>query len=167
MILRPGPYICGEHDFGGLPWWLLANGTDNVKPRTNEQNYMNAVRRWFDQLLPRISPYLYKNGGPIITVQVENEYGFFYACDAQYKTELKEIFIKYLGDDVVYFTTDPFGVLKCGVIPGVYPTVDFGVWQDPKEAFDGQRQYAPKGPLVIKLNILIMYLSFILIHLNK
>ncbi len=70
VILRPGPYICGEHDFGGLPWWLLANGTDTVRPRTNEATYMNAVRSFYNQLLPKLAPYLYKNGGPIITVQV-------------------------------------------------------------------------------------------------
>ena len=70
VVLRPGPYICGEHDYGGLPWWLLANGTDTIRPRTTSQAYINAVNRWFNVLLPKFVPYLYKNGGPIITVQV-------------------------------------------------------------------------------------------------
>ena len=65
-----GPYVCAEHDYGGLPWWLLANGTENIVPRSSETNYMNAVRRYYDVLLPKFVPYLYKNGGPIITVQV-------------------------------------------------------------------------------------------------
>ena len=65
-----GPYICGEHDFGGLPWWLLSNGTDSIILRSSENNYMNAVRRWYSVLFPKLAPYLYKNGGPIITVQV-------------------------------------------------------------------------------------------------
>ncbi len=75
VVLRPGPYICGEHEYGGLPWWLLQNGTDMVVPRSSEQNYMNAVRTWFSVLLPKVQKYLYQNGGPIISVQVENEYG--------------------------------------------------------------------------------------------
>ena len=74
-MLRPGPYVCGEHEYGGLPWWLLRNGTDMVEPRSSEPNYMNAVRSWMSVLLPKVEKYLYQNGGPIISVQVENEYG--------------------------------------------------------------------------------------------
>ena len=55
---------------GALPWWLLSNGTDSIRPRTKEYNYMSAVKRWFSVLLPKIKPHLYKNGGKIITVQV-------------------------------------------------------------------------------------------------
>ena len=70
IVFRPGPYICAEHDYGGLPWWLLSNGTESIRPRTNDYNYMSAVKRWFNVLLPMIKPHLYKNGGKIITVQV-------------------------------------------------------------------------------------------------
>ena len=70
IILRPGPYVCAEHDYGALPWWLMANGTQTVVPRTSEETYMNAVRRYLSVLLPRLTPYLYKNGGPVLTVQV-------------------------------------------------------------------------------------------------
>jgi beta-galactosidase len=83
----------------------IANGTQNVVPRTNERNYMNAVRRWFSVFLPKVAPFLYKNGGPIITVQIENEYGSYYACDSNYTGALRDIFREYLGDDIVYFTT--------------------------------------------------------------
>jgi beta-galactosidase len=105
VILRPGPYVCGEHEYGGLPWWLLAKGTSNVLPRTNETNYMNAVNDWFNVFLPKITPYLYRNGGPIITVQIENEYGSYYACDMDYKNKLKDLFIKHLGAETIFFTT--------------------------------------------------------------
>jgi beta-galactosidase len=70
IILRLGPYACGEHDYGGLPWWLLSGGTSSLYPRSREENYMRAVRRWLYVLLPRVKPFLYKNGGPVITVQV-------------------------------------------------------------------------------------------------
>ncbi len=62
--------MCGEHEFGGLPWWLLRNGTNSIIPRSSEKNYMAAVNTWFDVLLPKFKPYMYQNGGPIITVQV-------------------------------------------------------------------------------------------------
>lgn len=65
-----GPYVCAEHDFGGFPWWLLANGTDSIVLRSSDPAYMNAVVRWFNVLLPKLVPYLYINGGSIITVQV-------------------------------------------------------------------------------------------------
>ncbi|RNA22068.1 Beta-galactosidase [Brachionus plicatilis] len=150
VVLRPGPYVCAEHDYGGLPWWLLVNGTESIVPRSSETNYMNAVRRYFGVLLPQLAPYLYKNGGPIITVQVENEYGSYYTCDKKYTGELRDLFKLYFGDDVVLFTTDPPRVLglTCGTVDGVYATVDFGVSISPNDAFEKQRKFSKSGPLV-------------------
>jgi beta-galactosidase GanA len=70
VILRAGPYTCAEHEFGGLPWWLLSNGPNSVTPRTADVNYIAALQRWYGIFLPLVRPMLYKNGGPIITVQV-------------------------------------------------------------------------------------------------
>ncbi len=112
VILRPGPYICGEHDYGGLPWWLLSEGTSSLVPRSSEYAYMRAVSRWLQELLPRFVPYLYANGGPIITVQVENEYGSYFACDEKYMSTLLDLFRNYLGDNVILFTTGIFEVLR-------------------------------------------------------
>ena len=111
---------------------------------------MKAVNRWYQVLLPKLLPYLYKNGGPIIMVQVENEYGSYYACDKIYLGLLRDLFRKYLGDDIVLFTTDgnAFSFLKCGAIDGVYPTVDFGTGDNINASFDSQRKFAPDGPLV-------------------
>jgi beta-galactosidase GanA len=72
VLLRVGPYACGEHEYGALPWWLLSNGVDKLRPRTSEGTYMEAVKRWYQVLLPKILPWLYKNGGPVLTVQVLN-----------------------------------------------------------------------------------------------
>lgn len=89
--------------------------------------YIKYVEKWFSIILPRIKPYLYVNGGPVITVQVENEYGSF-SCDRDYTTHLRDVIIHHLGRDVVLFSTDGTGdgYLQCGKIPGVYATVDFG-----------------------------------------
>ena len=65
VILRAGPYACAEHEFGGLPWWLLANGPNSVTPRSNDAVYIAAVQRWYGEFLPLVVPYLYKNGGKL------------------------------------------------------------------------------------------------------
>jgi beta-galactosidase GanA len=65
VILRAGPYACAEHEFGGLPWWLLSNGPNSVTPRSNDPTYMAAVQRWYEEFLPLVVPYLYKNGGKL------------------------------------------------------------------------------------------------------
>ncbi|XP_063239683.1 beta-galactosidase isoform X2 [Bacillus rossius redtenbacheri] len=149
VILRPGPYICAERDMGGLPPWMITHHP-NIKLRTSDQNYQSYVSRWFNKLMPLIQPYLYGNGGPVIMVQVENEYGSFGACDRNHTAWLRDLLLSYVGDDAVLFTTDGAGVgyLKCGAIDGVYSTVDFGTGANVSKAFAAMRTYSPRGPLV-------------------
>jgi hypothetical protein len=78
VLLRLGPFIDAEYDFGGLPAWLLNLSAPALGAiRTNDTAYTSAVSRWFEALLPRVRPLLYENGGPIVMVQIENEYGAF------------------------------------------------------------------------------------------
>ena len=149
VILRAGPYICAEWDFGGLPAWLLKNTSITIRNSRDEQ-YMSAVKSWMGVLLPKVAPYLYASGGPIITVQVENEYGDYIACDHEYMSELEQIFRSHLGNDVILFTTDTVvsSLLKCGSLPSLFTTVDFGPGTDPSGAFKILRQFQAKGPLV-------------------
>ncbi|KAM3624499.1 uncharacterized protein V6R79_024275 [Siganus canaliculatus] len=148
VILRPGPYICGEWDMGGLPAWLLKK--KDIVLRSSDPDYIAEVDKWMGKLLPMVKPYLYQNGGPIITVQVENEYGSYFACDYNYMRHLTQLFRFHLGDEVVLFTTDGGGVnyLKCGSIQGLYATVDFGAGGNVTAAFGAQRHAEPRGPLV-------------------
>ena len=148
VILRPGPYICAEWDMGGLPSWLLT--IENIMLRTSDKAYLAHVDRWMGVLLSKMKPLLYENGGPIITVQVENEYGSYYACDHAYMRHLESLFRQYLGKTVVLFTTDGDNddFLKCGTLPSLYATVDFGTSADVESAFKSQRDFEPKGPLV-------------------
>nr|XP_033802410.1 beta-galactosidase-1-like protein isoform X2 [Geotrypetes seraphini] len=148
VILRPGPYICAEWDMGGLPAWLLQN--QNIVVRSSDSDYLRAVDSWFSQLLPRMKPRLYQNGGNIISVQVENEYGSYFACDYNYMRHLYKLFRNILGDQVVLFTTDGNSdkELKCGTLQGLYATVDFGPVLNITQAFAAQRHIEPKGPLV-------------------
>ncbi|XP_059198470.1 beta-galactosidase [Centropristis striata] len=148
VILRPGPYICAEWDMGGLPAWLLKK--KDIILRSSDPDYIAAVDKWMGKLLPMMKPYLYQNGGPIITVQVENEYGSYFACDYNYMRYLTKLFRSHLGEEVVLFTTDGAGLgyLKCGSIQGLYATVDFGPGGNVTAAFDAQRHAEPHGPLV-------------------
>ena len=149
VIVRAGPYICAEWDFGGFPAWLL-NDTSIALRSSKDKRYLDAVDSWMSVVLPKVRPLLYSNGGPVISVQVENEYGSFFVCDHDYMTHLEQIFRKYLGDDVILFTVDSDWQLlfSCGTIPSLYATVDFGPNTDPESAFAVMRKFSPKGPLV-------------------
>ena len=147
VILRAGPYVCGEWEMGGLPSWLLRN--TSMVLRSSDAGYLKQVDQWYSELLPKIKPLLYENGGSVIMVQVENEYGSYFTCDKNYLKHLEATFRHYLGQNIVLFTTDGDGdgYLKCGtLVPDLYATVDFGVTTRPN--FDPQRQYEPHGPLV-------------------
>ncbi|XP_029356614.1 beta-galactosidase [Echeneis naucrates] len=148
VILRPGPYICAEWDMGGLPAWLLKK--HSIVLRSADPDYIAAVDKWMGKLLPMIKPYLYQNGGPVISVQVENEYGSYFACDYNYLRHLTKLFRSHLGQEVVLFTTDGAGLnyLRCGSIQDLYATVDFGPSANVTAAFEAQRHTEPHGPLV-------------------
>ncbi|XP_013885955.1 beta-galactosidase-1-like protein [Austrofundulus limnaeus] len=148
VILRPGPYICAEWEMGGLPAWLLQK--PNIILRSADTDYLDAVDNWLAVLLPKIKPWLYTNGGNIITVQVENEYGSYYACDFNYMRHLRTMFRFFLGEDVVLFTTDgnTDKEMTCGTLDGLYATVDFGTDTNISDAFKRQRRFEPQGPLV-------------------
>ncbi|XP_042746496.1 beta-galactosidase-1-like protein isoform X2 [Lagopus leucura] len=148
VILRPGPYICAEWEMGGLPAWLLWKA--DIILRSSDPAYMAAVDAWLHVLLPKIKPRLYQHGGNIISVQVENEYGSYYACDLSYLQHLLGTFRALLGPEVLLFTTDGAQMeeLRCGTLQGLYATVDFGPDSNVTEAFGAQRRIEPRGPLV-------------------
>ncbi|XP_043920855.1 beta-galactosidase-like [Protopterus annectens] len=148
VILRPGPYICAEWDMGSLPAWILKK--DSVVLRSSDPDYLAAVDQWMNVLLPKIRPLLYNNGGPIISVQVENEYGSYFACDHDYLRHLVKLFRYHLGDEVVLFSTDGSSLhnVQCGTVDGLYAAVDFGPTEDITKCFEVQRHFEPKGPLI-------------------
>ncbi|NXU31065.1 BGAL galactosidase, partial [Thalassarche chlororhynchos] len=148
VILRPGPYICAEWEMGGLPAWLLWK--PDIVLRSSDPAYLAAVDSWLHVLLPKVKPRLYQHGGNIISVQVENEYGSYYACDYEYLRHLLGSFRALLGSEVLLFTTDGTRAeeLRCGTLQGLYATIDFGPGSNVTEAFGAQRRVEPKGPLV-------------------
>ncbi|CAN8004542.1 unnamed protein product [Ixodes hexagonus] len=119
VILRVGPFICGERDNGGLPSWLYSKSSP-AKVRTTDKTFMSAMERWLGQLLPTIRAMFYKNGGPVIALQMENEYGIL-MCDSDYMPGVYNIFKKQVGDDVILFTADYWREKdqNCGGVKGV------------------------------------------------
>ncbi|QUW24058.1 beta-galactosidase [Sporosarcina sp. Marseille-Q4063] len=145
VIVRPSPYICAEWEFGGLPSWLLADS--NMKFRTYYEPYLDKVDNYYDVLLKKLVPLLQTNGGPIIAMQIENEYGSF-GNDKKYLNYIKDSLIK-RGIDVLLFTSDgPTDLmLQGGSVEGVLATVNFG--SRPKEAFDKLQSYFPNTPNIV------------------
>ncbi len=124
VIVRPGPYICAEWEFGGLPWWIQAD--EDMEIRCMNKKYIERFDLYLDKLCAEIKPYLTTNGGSVIMVQCENEYGY-YGDDKEYLNYLKQGFID-RGIDVPLFTSD--GTSKSdlldGTIEGCLPTLNFG-----------------------------------------
>ncbi|XP_063061674.1 beta-galactosidase-1-like protein 2 [Engraulis encrasicolus] len=120
VILRPGPYICAEWDLGGLPSWLLRD--KDMKLRTTYPGFTRAVSSYFDKLIPRIANLQFSHGGPIIAVQVENEYGS-YSKDAAYMKYIKKAFMS-RGITELLLTSDNREGLKCSGLNGVLRTIN-------------------------------------------
>lgn len=124
VIVRPGPYICAEWEFGGLPWWIQTD--DDMEIRCFNSAYIKHFDRYLDRLFEEIRPLLCTNGGPIIMLQCENEYGY-YGDDKGYLEYLRDGYRK-RGIDVPLFTSDGSkeGELLDGSIDGCLSTLNFG-----------------------------------------
>jgi hypothetical protein len=109
VYLRPGPYICGEWDFGGLPPYLLRDPNMRVRHR-DDANYMQAVRRYLDAIAPHIAPLMASRGGPILMLQVENEYASF-GQDLDYLKQLQSMWRK-RGIDGPFSVSDGLGQIR-------------------------------------------------------
>jgi beta-galactosidase len=124
ILLRPGPYVCAEWDFGGLPPYLLA--TADIKVRCMDARFMERVESYLSALATVIRPLLVTHGGPILMVQIENEYGS-YGNDRTYLETLRSIWQKH-GVNTPFFTADgptPF-MLEAGNIGGAAVGLDSG-----------------------------------------
>lgn len=90
-IIRSGPFICGEFEFGGFPSWLLR---EEMTVRTSDATYMKYVSRFFNVLMPILEPFQFQKGGPIIALQVENEYALLWKdADMEYLKALRQLML--------------------------------------------------------------------------
>jgi beta-galactosidase len=142
LILRPGPYVCAEWELGGIPPYLLR--IPDIKLRCLDPRYMAAAERYIARLAEEIKPYLITKGGPILMLQIENEYGS-YGNDKDYLMRLKEIWTS-LGIDIPTFTGDgpTTMMLEAGTLPGSAVGLDSG---SSKEDFDLAAKMNPGVPV--------------------
>ncbi len=124
-IVRPGPYICTEWDLGGLPAWLLRD--QNMRLRCNYEPYLRYVRRYFQALGEQLHGLFQAEGGNIIAVQIENEYGS-YGNDQSYMEAVRELLLETGLGNALLFTSDgeQAHMLAGGGIPDVLKMVNFG-----------------------------------------
>lgn len=142
-IVRPSPYICAEWEFGGLPAWLLKE--DSMRLRCSYEPYLKHIEDYYGELFKVLAPMQINYGGPIIMMQLENEYGY-YGDDDRYLNSLKQMMIKN-GTVVPLFTSDgPWGdALSCGSLKGILPTGNFG--SSASTRFKAMREFT-NGPLM-------------------
>lgn len=142
VIVRPSPYICAEWEFGGLPYWLIRE--KNICLRSSDDLFLKYVDRYYGVLLPRLRRFLWQNGGPVIAMQLENEYGS-YGNDRKYLPALRALFTKY-GIDTFLFTADGTQdyMLTGGLTDNVYACANFG--SKPEENFRKMDNVRPGQP---------------------
>lgn len=144
VILRPGPFICGEWDMGGIPAWMLKYCDSTL--RTSDPVYLSRIRRYLTELFDRVREHFSGNGGNIIMVQIENEYGS-YGNDKEYLNAIKEMYDE-LGVCSTYFTSDGpcYSMLGGGSVDGVLSVGNFG--SDPKSRVSVMRELRPDEPFM-------------------
>ncbi|WP_055699137.1 glycoside hydrolase family 35 protein [Streptomyces silaceus] len=142
VLLRPGPYICAEWEGGGLPSWLLAE--PGIRLRSCDPRFLAAVDDYFTRLLTPLRTRLASQGGPVLAVQVENEYGA-YGDDTAYLEHLADS-LRRCGVDVPLFTCDQPSDLERGALPGTLATANFG--SRSAHHLAAVRGSRPDGPLM-------------------
>lgn len=145
VMLRPSVYICSEWEFGGMPYWLKKE--KNLCPRTSDPRFMAHMRSYYERLSKEFVPYLSTNGGPVIAVAVENEYGSF-GDDAAYLQATGDL-LQELGVDVPLFTAGGWEPMKLknGGNPAYWNALDLHLLTpEAKASIDA---YQPDKPIYI------------------
>lgn len=145
VLLRPGPYVCAEWDLGGLPSWLLRH--EDIRLRCMDERYTQAARRYLLRVGQELAGLTVNRGGPILMVQVENEYGAF-GNDRRYMQFVRDTIIDAGFDDVPLFTCDwpDERRLRAGAVEGTLKVANFG--SGAANAFQVLRAYQPNAPMM-------------------
>lgn len=145
VILRPGPYVCAEWDLGGYPAWLLKE--HSMLLRSTQPQYWEAASRWMHRLGQELAPLQAGHGGPILAVQVENEYGSF-GKDHEYMQRMYDLVRDSGFNSSLLYTADGADVLENGSLPGVFAGIDFGTG-DAKRSIELLKKTRPGSPVYV------------------
>ena len=142
VIVRPGPYICAEWEFGGFPSWLLKNA--DMKLRCYYEPYLEKVKKYYTKVMEILKPHFSTRGGGIIAMQIENEYGS-YGNDKKYLKYIQDLMLD-LDCDVMLFTSDGGlnWMLNGGTLPDVLKIANFG--SGTKKNFEQLKKHQPNAP---------------------
>lgn len=145
VIVHPSPYICAEWEFGGLPAWLLQN--EGIDLRCADKTYMEKISAYYKELLPRLAKHQCTRGGPVIMMQIENEYGS-YGNDSEYLSFLEKE-MRANGIDVPLFTSDGEQMfhLTGGTLPHIFKVINFST-ADPSDSFNSLKEFQPNMPIM-------------------
>ncbi|GGF16335.1 beta-galactosidase [Echinicola rosea] len=129
VILRPGPYACAEWEFGGYPWWL--QNEPSLEVRANNQPFLDSADVYIQRLANEVKDLQVTQGGPIVMVQVENEFGSYVSQRTDISNEAHRAYYDAIhqslmdaGFEVPFFTSDGTWLFEGGAIPGVLPTAN-------------------------------------------
>ncbi len=143
VLLRPGPYSCAEWEMGGLPWWLVNH--DEIGLRTSDPLFLEPATRYLREVGRVLAPLQVTQGGPLLMVQVENEYGSF-GKDADYMGACRQALLDG-GFDVPLFACNPPHDIQNGYRDDLLQVANFGPG-GAKSAFETLRKFQPSGPLM-------------------
>ncbi|MGL5729925.1 MAG: beta-galactosidase [Bacteroidales bacterium] len=145
VIVRPGPYVCAEWEMGGLPWWLLKK--KDIKLRDNDPYYMERVAIFEEEVAKQLSDLTIDKGGPVIMVQVENEFGA-YATNKPHVRAIRDILRKVGFDKVALFQCDWSSTFQNNGLEDLIWTINFGTGANIEKQFESLSKARPNAPLM-------------------
>ena len=143
VIVRPGPYVCAEWEMGGLPWWLLKK--KDIKLREQDSYFMERVRIFEQKVGEQLAPLTIQNGGPIIMIQVENEYGS-YGEDKAYVSAIRDCLRSIYGQQMALFQCDWSSNFEKNGLDDLVWTMNFGTGANIDEQFRRLGELRPNAP---------------------
>jgi len=143
VIVRPGPYVCAEWEMGGLPWWLLKK--KDIKLRERDSYFLERVKMFEEKVGEQLKPLTIQNGGPIIMMQVENEYGS-YGEDKPYVSDIRDCLRDIYGKELALFQCDWSSNFEKNGLDDLTWTMNFGTGANIDEQFRRLGELRPNAP---------------------
>ena len=143
VIVRPGPYVCAEWEMGGLPWWLLKK--KDIRLRERDPYFMERVKIFEEKVGEQLKPLTIQNGGPIIMIQVENEYGS-YGEDKPYVSEIRDCLRGIYGKELALFQCDWSSNFEKNGLDDLTWTMNFGTGANIDQQFRRLGELRPNAP---------------------